>query len=266
MSKKILYTKICLICNQEFTTYYSKKKVCDREHHRNCKVCGEDFILEFRGRYKRMIKRDFCYKEECYNKLQINNLFDENGKLIFTPSKYNKINLLIDEQELLDFTLSIPYKDRTLHKITNIINNKYKLRVSYNTIRRAYNRFDKEKFQLNSNTSHYEQELRDYIKENFSDLKLVYNWREYVYQYGEIDIYIPELKLGIEFNGLRWHDKEKYLKDLKSNTYTSRERIKEKKFKNNLNIKVIQVWEDDYNLNKIKELKKLKEIINKHLL
>ena len=54
----------------------------------------------------------------------------------------------------------------------------------------------------------------------------------------EIDIYIPSMKIGFEFNGIYWH----------SDKYKSKDYHQEKKFlaaKNNINL--IHIWEDDWN-------------------
>lgn len=65
----------------------------------------------------------------------------------------------------------------------------------------------------------------------------------------EIDIYIPELKIGIEYNGLRWHSdkfkKDKYYHINKTNI------CKEN------GIKLIQIFEDEYLNNKEVVLNKL---------
>jgi hypothetical protein len=56
----------------------------------------------------------------------------------------------------------------------------------------------------------------------------------------EIDIYLPELKLGIEFNGLYWH----------SDIYKQKEyHIKKLDWFKERNIRLIQIWEDDWNFN-----------------
>lgn len=53
----------------------------------------------------------------------------------------------------------------------------------------------------------------------------------------EIDIYIPELKIGIEFNGLYWHSDK--FKD-KNYHYEKHMRCK------NIGIDLLQIWEDDW--------------------
>lgn len=54
---------------------------------------------------------------------------------------------------------------------------------------------------------------------------------------GEIDIYLPELKIGFEYNGLYWHSDE--YKDSKYHLRKSNEC-------RDIGIKLIHVWEDDW--------------------
>ncbi len=81
-----------------------------------------------------------------------------------------------------------------------------------------------------------EKELLEYIKSIYSG-EIISSYREGL----EIDIYLPELKLGFEFNGLYWHSnkfKEKNYHLTKTNFF------KEK------GIRIIHIWEDDYDLRK----------------
>jgi hypothetical protein len=74
--------------------------------------------------------------------------------------------------------------------------------------------------------------LLNYIRSIYSG-QIITNWRD---KY-EIDIYLPELKIGFEFNGLYWHSnkfKEKYYHLNKTNYFEERE------------IKIIHIWEDDW--------------------
>lgn len=84
-------------------------------------------------------------------------------------------------------------------------------------------------------TSLAEVELSDFIKENH-DGKVITNTKQIISPY-ELDIYLPELKLAYEFNGLFWHSELN-----KSDNY---HRIKsdmcDKK-----GIQLIHIWEDDW--------------------
>ena len=55
---------------------------------------------------------------------------------------------------------------------------------------------------LNSTESSYEKELKEYIEKNYNKI-IVFNDKKNIK--GELDIYLPELKLAFEFNGLYWH-------------------------------------------------------------
>lgn len=61
-------------------------------------------------------------------------------------------------------------------------------------------------------SSSYEIELRNFISEFYCG-EHVYNNRDAVYPF-ELDLYYPEKKIAIEFNGDYWHDE-----DHKSNDY-----------------------------------------------
>jgi len=80
----------------------------------------------------------------------------------------------------------------------------------------------------------------------------------------EIDIFIPSLNIGFEYNGLYWHDKESYLNDLKNNTQFSNERVKEILCAEK-NVKLFHVWSDEWLLNEDETRKKIKIIIKNSL-
>lgn len=70
----------------------------------------------------------------------------------------------------------------------------------------------------------------------------------------EIDIYIPNLKIGIEYNGNKWHC-ESFKRD---KNYHLNKTIE----CNNKNINLIQIFEDEYVLHKDIVISKIKHIIN----
>lgn len=71
----------------------------------------------------------------------------------------------------------------------------------------------------------------------------------------EIDIYIPSLKIGIEYNGLRWHSEE-FGKD--RHYHIAKTLACEKK-----GIRLIQIFEDEYEFSKDLVLSKIKHILDK---
>jgi len=87
-------------------------------------------------------------------------------------------------------------------------------------------------YPISKNSSLKEKMLLKYIKNIYSGT-IIENYRDKI----EIDIYLPELNLGFEFNGLYWHsdkfiDNDKHLKKL--NYFKDR------------NIRIIYLWEDDW--------------------
>jgi hypothetical protein len=85
------------------------------------------------------------------------------------------------------------------------------------------------------NFSYKELELYDFIKSIYNGVVLR-NVRDVIKPY-EIDIFIPDLKIGIEFNGVFWH----------SDRYKDKDYHKSKHDKSvESGIKLIQIWEDDW--------------------
>jgi hypothetical protein len=79
-----------------------------------------------------------------------------------------------------------------------------------------------------------EKELFEYIKEIYTG-DIIQSWRDGL----EVDIYLPHLKLGFEFNGLYWH----------SELYKDRwYHLNKTKHFEKIGIRIIHIWEDDWNL------------------
>lgn len=77
-----------------------------------------------------------------------------------------------------------------------------------------------------------EKELFIFIKSLYKS-EIIQSYRDGL----EIDIYLPELKIGFEFNGLYWHSEEHKDKNYHIN--------KTKHFKER-GIRIIHIWEDDW--------------------
>lgn len=96
-------------------------------------------------------------------------------------------------------------------------------------------------------TSKKQIEISEFIKQSFPEMSV------YLDIYGilkqapelELDIWIPEIRLAIEYNGIYWHDKSAYKKDVSENTLTSKERKKDY-FASLSHVTLVQIWEDDY--------------------
>jgi hypothetical protein len=83
-----------------------------------------------------------------------------------------------------------------------------------------------------------ENELYNFIRENYNG-KVIKNYRNLISK--ELDIYLPDLNLAFEFNGLYWH----------SELYKSRNyHIDKTKECNDNGVQLIHIWEDDWILRK----------------
>lgn len=81
-----------------------------------------------------------------------------------------------------------------------------------------------------------ENELYNFIISVY-DGEIIQSYRDVL----EIDVYLPELKIGFEFNGLYWHSedwKDKWYHLNKTNHFKER------------GIRIIHIWEDDWNNNR----------------
>ncbi len=86
---------------------------------------------------------------------------------------------------------------------------------------------------ISSQNSISECEVFDFV-DSIYDGELISNYRD---RY-EIDIYIPSLSIGIEFNGLYWH----------SDIYKGKDYHNTKsKYFGDRGIRIINIWEDDWN-------------------
>lgn len=87
-------------------------------------------------------------------------------------------------------------------------------------------------FPILENSSIKEKELANFISSIYTN-KIINSYRDGL----EIDIYLPELGIGFEFNGLYWHSEEKLDRNYhlnKTNYFKER------------GIRIIHIWEDDW--------------------
>jgi hypothetical protein len=85
-----------------------------------------------------------------------------------------------------------------------------------------------------------QSEIFDWIKRDIQIDNVLFNDREFLNGI-EIDIVLPDLNIGIEYNGLYWH-----CDDYKSKRY----HLEKKRFCSDIGIDLIQIWEDDWILKK----------------
>ena len=91
-----------------------------------------------------------------------------------------------------------------------------------------------------------QKKLKEHIKED-----VIYNDRK-ILEGLELDIYYPELSIGIEYQGNYWHTRPKTIVRDKRKKLLCKEK----------GIKLIEVWDDDFLKNQEKELYKIIGVIN----
>lgn len=91
-------------------------------------------------------------------------------------------------------------------------------------------------YPIAENSSISQIELYNFIKTNYSG-EILLNCKNIITPY-EIDIYLPDLKIGFEFNGVWWHSDK-----FKGENY----HLKKYELSNSIDISLISIWEDDWN-------------------
>lgn len=90
-------------------------------------------------------------------------------------------------------------------------------------------------FPISQSSSIGQIELYNFIKENYNG-EIIENCKQIIKPF-EIDIYLPELKVGFEFNGVFWHSDK--FKDM--NYHLRKSQLSEEN-----KIKLYTIWEDDW--------------------
>lgn len=168
---------------------------------------------------------------------------ERKGKSIFKNEEYRKQNF-----EIAKNIFYIKYLDNNESLFNCDLNENHTFIINTdNYYGRVYNKNNlcTVCYPIDINNSIKEIELYKFIKDNYSD-QIIQNYK---IDRMEIDIYLPDLNIGFEFNGIWWHS-DKY----KESNY----HINKTNFFKSRKIRIIHIWEDDW-INK-------KEIIQSQLL
>jgi len=132
-----------------------------------------------------------------------------------------------------EYTLLEPYNgvNNDILIKHNTCGTEYKIKL-YNFLKENGTRCPKCSILKNSS---YEMEIIDYIK-TFYLGEIIQNYKLNNNQ--EIDIFLPELKIGIEFDGLYWHSEEKR----KDKNY----HLNKTNLANSVKIRLIHIFEDEW--------------------
>lgn len=118
----------------------------------------------------------------------------------------------------------------------------YNLQIGLGGIAQLLKRKFNIKSKMFTKVSQGELELRKILQEWLPGEKVIYNDRNTIPgafgKFLEIDVYYPDLKIGIEYNGTYWHEDKEYSKGMNSEDYKTTEAEK-------LGIKLFHLWEND---------------------
>lgn len=134
-------------------------------------------------------------------------------------------------QETIDKLNNVQWLEENKHQSSTYLSEL--LGVTYYTVLYAY---DKHKISRDFKHSAGEANLYDFIKDNYNG-EIIQNSRK-VIPPKELDIYLPDLKLAIEFNGIFWHSE---LQGKDKNYHLDKTRACAK-----LGIRLIHIFEDEW--------------------
>jgi len=140
-------------------------------------------------------KENTCFKNNGVKIISQHKNFKEiikKNNIIKLTNKYN-INFLNIKEDSFIFRCDKCNKEYEIGK--KAFYTRFELNTIMCTICNPINSFS---------NSGYEIQLQDFIKENYLG-NIILNNRKIIYPY-ELDIYLPDLKLAFEFNGLFWHN------------------------------------------------------------
>jgi hypothetical protein len=195
-----------------------------------CDKCNDEFISTFIPNEKEYdeIKNIFLkFYERGSSSVSdkfLKNFYPKIYKsILYFSEKYKDIEW--NERTFL-FKTQLNNKPKCFHeKCTNTTN--------FSSSNMRYNMYC-EKHSYIFNRSKGENEIKDLIKKEYNG-KIYQSYRK---EKKEYDIYIPNLKLAIEYNGLYWHSDIYKDKKYHYNKWLNM---------NKQNIKLITIWEDDWN-------------------
>jgi len=219
-----------------------------------CDNCHKEKEMQFNNYYrtvKDLKEPYYCNNKECINKkrkMSINNKYGVDN--VF---QLNDIKNKIKETNIERYGCENPQQNKDIKEksentnlikygFKNVFQNKDIKEKSKKTMLSRYgveypqqSEHIRSKYPSLHKPSKIENELVLFIKKNY-DNEILLNKNNIIMGY-EIDIYLPELNLAFEFNGLYWHNeiyKHKNYHHLKSNLCSEK------------NIQLIHIWEDNW--------------------
>lgn len=201
-----------------------------------CDICLDDILNNFKISDEEHISNKYFLKNLIENqKLKAAHFFNQ----LFLKRHYPKLFKAIEEYSYTNNINERNLYEKMYAYTYNIVPKKCKIKdcntMSFFSVpQKKYNNYCENHLKYNF-SSYKENELLDYIKSIYSNEKILERYKKIG---KELDIYIPNLNVAFEFNGTYWHSDEYRDKMYHYNKW--------KLCKDN-GIKLITIWEDDWN-------------------
>jgi len=205
------YTKISEIKNKSKNT---KKKKYNDKNYNNRKKSEQTCLKKYGKKHHMIYKKENNLLQDFYSNLSLK--YYQN----IITNKYKIIDINNNNIELIHSECNKTFK---INKQLLYLRNKFNLEICTHCN------------SLNKPVSNKEKELLNFIKKNYTE-KIIKNSRKIINPY-ELDIYLPDLNLAFEFNGLYWHNELN-----KENKY----HLMKTNLCENKNIQLIHIWEDNW--------------------
>lgn len=164
-----------------------------------CKCSCGTVKEQYKSNLERLVTTSCgCKKSEKRRETFLERFGDDAPARIHRPRSKEQIDIASSEAKMKDYISKLDERDKNLVHIAN------ELDLSMSHMYILVKKFNlQDILNYTSTASQSELELRSFIESIYNG-KIEYNTRS-VIPPQEIDIYIPELKTGIEFNGNYWH-------------------------------------------------------------
>lgn len=220
-------TAICNNCGEEHNITIQKyNKNYNNQNIYLCKKCSN--IKNILTNLERYGCEAPLQNVDIYNNMKKTNLERYGVENVFQSDDIkNKIKITNN----INFGVDYPQQNKSILEKSNNTN-----LIKYGFKRPAQNLAIKEKSKRKIPISSIkEKELLEFIRQNYKG-EIIKNDRS-ILSGKELDIYLPDLNLAIEYNGLYWH----------SNIYKNDDYHFNKNFEcSNKNVQLIHIWEDQW--------------------
>lgn len=190
-----------------------------------CEKCKHEFFESYNK-----TSEELQYYQSLYKHYKLNLHIEEHVKK-YIPILYFYINDFIKHTNL-KWEVKVYMFKHNMQDIPLCMHNNCNKHVNYSFSLHRFNLYCSKHFDK-STISIQEIQLLDFIK-SITNKECLQKYRKFK---KEIDIYIPELKLGFEFNGVYWHSDKFKSKDYHYQKW---------KLCNENDVKLIYIWEDDW--------------------